>query len=154
MTNEPGTYVLWMHCGSGRELAVGRLGVLRLEPGFYAYIGSAFGPGGLAARIGHHAGIAVRPHWHVDYLRALCPLIEVWFTNDPRRQEHAWANALSTMPNASIPLPGFGSSDCECATHLFRFDHPLTLASFRRSLDPTSIRSVLAAELSSSSRAG
>jgi Uri superfamily endonuclease len=28
------------------------------------------------------------------------------------------------MPDATIPMAGFGSSDCGCPTHLFRFSPP------------------------------
>ena len=151
MTSQPGRCTLWVGCRCGRELVICKLGMLQLKPGSYAYVGSAFGPGGLAARIGHHSGIVVRPHWHVDHLRAACPLIEVWFTSDPRRQEHAWAKALSAIPDVDVPLPGFGSSDCDCTAHLFRFDQPLRLKSFRNRFGAeTSLRSVRATDLTGS----
>lgn len=119
----PGTYALVLACRSQGTISVGRLGPLRLQPGFYVYVGSAFGPGGLAARLRHHVGIAKRPHWHVDYLRAHCELVAVWFAAGPRRREHAWARRLARLPAAQAPFPGFGSSDCSCPTHLFWF-HP------------------------------
>ena len=108
-------------CRTHESISVGRLGVLRLQPGFYVYVGSAFGPGGLAARLRHHVGIAQRPHWHVDTLRARAEIVAVWFTTDPRRREHAWARKIARLPGAQAPFPGFGSSDCDCPTHLFWF---------------------------------
>jgi Uri superfamily endonuclease len=36
------------------RLEIGRLGVYDIVPGYYAYVGSAFGAGGLRARICHH----------------------------------------------------------------------------------------------------
>jgi Uri superfamily endonuclease len=39
---------------------------------------------------------------------------------------------VGRMPGASIPLPGFGSSDCECDTHLFRFEAIPSIRAFRR----------------------
>jgi Uri superfamily endonuclease len=51
-----------------KRLSVGRLGEFDLVPGFYAYVGSAFGLGGLRARIGHHPESTAEPHWHIDYL--------------------------------------------------------------------------------------
>jgi Uri superfamily endonuclease len=118
---EPGTYALVLACCSHESISVGKLGVLCLHPGFYVYVGSAFGPGGLAARLRHHVGIAQRPHWHVDTLRARCEFIAVWFTTDPRRREHTWARKIARLPGAQAPFPGFGSSDCACLTHLFWF---------------------------------
>jgi hypothetical protein len=37
-------------------IRVGRLGNLRLQRGYYVYIGSALGPGGVHGRLGHHIG--------------------------------------------------------------------------------------------------
>ena len=50
----PGTYALVVRVSGRSEIAVGKLGVLAAQPGFYVYVGSAMGPGGLAARIGRH----------------------------------------------------------------------------------------------------
>ncbi len=49
---------------------IGRRGELRLQPGFYIYLGSALGPGGVRARLALHFRPCTRPHWHLDYLRA------------------------------------------------------------------------------------
>lgn len=132
LTRQPGTYTLVLRCRQAGSVRVGRLGSIRLESGLYLYVGSAFGPGGLATRIGHHLGISARRHWHIDYLRAVCDLTGVWFTTDPARREQAWAKAVGRMPGASIPLPGFGSSDCECDSHLFRFEAMPSIGAFRQ----------------------
>jgi hypothetical protein len=42
---EPGTYVLLLRSIEHRSIQIGRLGVLHLEPGYYAYAGSALGRG-------------------------------------------------------------------------------------------------------------
>jgi len=47
---------------------VGRLGRVRFPAGWYAYVGSAYGPGGLAARISRHLRPSKPSHWHLDYL--------------------------------------------------------------------------------------
>ena len=52
------------------EIVVGRLGVIQAERGYYVYVGSALGSGGLAARVGRHCRREKRLRWHVDYLRA------------------------------------------------------------------------------------
>jgi len=116
----PGTYALALRCGSRRSVRIGRLGVLQLRPGWYVYVGSAFGPGGLRARIGHHLRVARRPHWHVDYLRRRTRLVAVWYVCGARC-EHEWAQRLGAVPGAAMPLAGFGSSDCHCPAHLFQF---------------------------------
>jgi len=63
-----GTYVLIAFAGQMKRLEIGRLGTFAIVPGFYAYVGSAFGSGGLRARIGHHLESTTAPHWHIDYL--------------------------------------------------------------------------------------
>lgn len=115
----PGTYVLVLKCPRSTRLPVGRLGVLRVEKGYYVYVGSAYGPGGLAARIRHHSQAAARPHWHIDYLRARCEWVDCWFTTDFPQCEHNWAEVMRTFPGAGVPFARFGSSDCDCHAHLF-----------------------------------
>ena len=113
---------------------VGRLGELQLRSGFYVYIGSAHGPGGLRARLAHHLEPSSRPHWHIDYLRTHANPEEVWCCYDPRPWEHEWAQRLGTLPGASIPLAGFGASDCACESHLYFFKGRPSRAAFARSL--------------------
>ncbi len=63
-----GYYVVVFVLGEGFS---GRLGgrSVELEPGVYAYVGSAFGPGGLAARLRRHlCGERRRLWWHIDWL--------------------------------------------------------------------------------------
>jgi len=117
----PGTYTLLLHVDNPRTVAVGRLGTAVLLPGWLLYVGSAFGSGGLAARIGHHLRPTPKPHWHVDYLRAALPLEEIWLCASPLPLEHRFAAALHRAPGSSIPLPRCGASDCRCAAHLFHF---------------------------------
>jgi Uri superfamily endonuclease len=137
ITAQPGTYALVLACRSARPLRIGRLGAVELQPGFYVYVGSAFGPGGLAARLQHHQGIAARPHWHVDYLRAACELMEVWHTTDTAHREHLWAKTVGALSGARVPLPGFGSSDCDCVAHLYTFNRPPLIRAFRHRLGTT-----------------
>jgi Uri superfamily endonuclease len=101
------------------ELDVGRLGRIVLARGWYLYVGSAFGPGGVAARCKHHRRISERPRWHIDYLRAASRLREIWFTHDSRRREHQWAGILRSHMGLEIPSSGFGASDCDCESHMF-----------------------------------
>lgn len=104
-----------------------------MRPGFYVYVGSAFGPGGVKARVSHHLTITPRPRWHIDFLRASSAVDEVWITYDPNRREHQWADVLQRTSGATIPLAGFGSSDCDCKSHLFYFhDRPSKLSFVRR----------------------
>ena len=113
-----GTYLLLLECDRQAELSIGKLGHMMTQPGFYLYVGSAFGPGGIQARINHHAQIALRPHWHIDYLRTKARFAGAWCVYG-FRYEHEWAQALDESDDTVISLIGFGSSDCKCITHLF-----------------------------------
>ena len=117
----PGTYALLLACDQDVEIRIGSLGNLRLQPGWYVYVGSALGPGGLKARVSRHERRSKTLRWHIDYLRAVAAIDEVWYTLDGVRRECLWAEALAQMADCSSPMPGFGASDCSCLTHLFCF---------------------------------
>ena len=106
-----GTYVLISQVSQMKRLSVGRLGKFDLVPGFYAYVGSAFGFGGLRARIGHHLKSTAEPHWHIDYLLQVAIPIEFWYSTAARKLEHHWAELLQDSKSFHMPIPRFGSSD-------------------------------------------
>ena len=114
-----------------RSVKIGKLGTLLLQPGYYVYVGSAFGPGGLKARIAHHKTSAARPHWHIDYLRSILHLKAVWYTYDCKQHEHRWADTLRGLKGARLPLAGFGASDCSCKSHLLLFSTQPPVGPFR-----------------------
>jgi Uri superfamily endonuclease len=126
-----------MNCSSNSKAEIGKLGRLRFQSGFYVYVGSAFGPGGLNARIAHHVKISERPHWHIDYLRPALDLNEIWFTYDSRHREHQWAGVLANFRQTTFPISGFGTSDCRCNSHLFFCDSPPCATGFRRRVHAT-----------------
>ena len=117
--NFAGTYGLMMYLPAFQALTVGRLGTHRFNRGWYIYVGSARGPGGVAARLRHHLGICATPHWHLDYLRPWTRPRLAWAAACTR--EHQWAACLGALPAAVIPLAGFGASDCRCTSHLIYF---------------------------------
>ena len=120
-----GTYLLILHCDKTSLVTVGRLGEIHFPAGWYVYVGSAFGPGGLRGRLMHHLRPLNTCHWHVDYLRRHAVLREVWIDGAGRRLEHQWASALSGRIPAARPIPRFGCSDCTCPSHLVYFrKHP------------------------------
>lgn len=118
INNTKGTYALILECHQEKAIRIGKRGELTLKPGFYVYLGSAFGSGGLTSRLKHHKGISQKPHWHIDYLRKHCKLVAIWFTCDTTKREHDWAQLFMNTAGTSIPLTGFGSSDCQCKSHL------------------------------------
>jgi len=134
MTDAPGTYALLLCAAEEQSIEVGALGDMVVRPGTYVYVGSAFGPGGLRARVGRHARGDGALHWHVDYLRAVTRLEAVWYTHDPERRECTWAEVLRARSGATVPVDGFGASDCACSAHLTRFESVPSLSSFRARL--------------------
>jgi Uri superfamily endonuclease len=132
---QPGSYVLVMRLPQGVDLDVGKLGRFHFAPGWYAYAGSARGPGGLAARVSRHRRSTKAVHWHVDTLLAHAELTTVWYTVGSQKRECDWARALSELPGACVVAPGFGASDCHCQTHLLFFPTPPDCSAFARSVD-------------------
>jgi Uri superfamily endonuclease len=128
----PGTYGLVFKAQQNKRLVIGKLGTLNLQSGYYIYVGSAFGPGGLKARIGHHRKTFSRPHWHIDYLSQYLSPAEVWYTYDATHREDHWSQVLAGIRGVSIPLTGFGSSDCRCFSHLYFFSARPSSNYFRR----------------------
>jgi len=112
-----GTYALILELPTPTEITVGSLGPISFDAPFYLYVGSAFGPGGVGARLRHHLRDAVRPHWHIDYLRRAAGIRDIWVTQDERRLECEWYLAATRLRGASS-IAGFGSSDCTCPSHL------------------------------------
>lgn len=135
--NKPGTYALILKNDAVQVVTVGRLGTLELHPGWYVYVGSALGPGGLAARVGRHIQIEKKRRWHIDYVRPYAELREMWFTHGSERLECQWAQTFAAMPKAELPSPQFGSSDCRCAAHLIWLPGRPSLAAFFRLLGHT-----------------
>jgi len=139
MKKDTGTYALILESKQEFEVTIGKLGRLKGSSGYYVYVGSAFGPGGVKARLKHHRGNASKPHWHIDYLRLKLPFNEVWYTHDHRKRECEWAGLLAGMQGAVIPLPGFGASDCKCMAHLIYFERNPSFRAFRKRLSYSNV---------------
>ncbi len=112
-----GTYTLLIELPGSIELEIGALGMHNLPEGWYAYTGSAFGTGGFS-RIDRHRRVAsgehdVR-HWHIDYLLGH-PATTL---ADVKRQPDTDVECAVAAELPDSPVPGFGSSDCDCPAHL------------------------------------
>nr|WP_204305143.1 GIY-YIG nuclease family protein [Desulfurobacterium thermolithotrophum] len=95
---------------SGREFS--------LKSGYYIYVGSAFGSGGLRKRISRHLKKEKKKHWHLDFIStdSSFKAFEVWVIED-KKVECFLANSISKTEKT---ITGFGSTDCKCPSHLFR----------------------------------
>jgi len=134
LPDRPGTYALILKLPHPTTIGVGQLGRFQFPAGWYAYAGSAHGPGGLVARISRHLRLPKPLHWHVDYLRVCARPIAAWHAVGIRKRECAWAKALARLPGASAPIPRFGASDCCCPAHLIHFAAPPDLKTFARAV--------------------
>ncbi len=118
----PGAYALRFRLDATLEIPVPRLGNPVLAPGCYVYAGSAFGPGGIRARVRRHLNPVKRKHWHVDHLSAAAACIGV--DAYPGGSECDIVAQLLAA-GAEIPASRFGSSDCSaCRAHLVRLAAP------------------------------
>lgn len=117
----PGTYVLVLRSAVARTVAIGRLGTLPLRPDWYLYVGSAFGPGGLLARVQHHSRRPTGISTHLDALpsrhrceKLLCNLPERQF-REP--EQVGYADAIRTSEpwqwdsRAGEPAAGGGNRE-------------------------------------------
>ena len=135
LPDAPGSYVLILRLSKRTPISVGKLGEFVFPSAWYAYAGSARGPGGLGARVArHHRGSETR-HWHIDYVRPHTELIAVWYALGSGKRECQWAAALSELPGAFTTAPHFGSSDCRCPAHLIGFPSSPDVSAFAEGVD-------------------
>ena len=90
--------LLILHLAQPTTITIGKLGTFEFPAGWYAYTGSALGPGGLAARLAYHHRREKSFQWHIDYLLAQADLVEMWWAIDNKRRECIWASALRSIP--------------------------------------------------------
>lgn len=112
----PGVYQLWIELPEPTRLTVGRLGTFDFPPGVYVYTGSALG--GLEQRLARHQRWRKKIHWHIDYLLRHARIVRIVTRATRRRLECSWTEQTLRLPGARTIAPRFGSSDCDCPTHL------------------------------------
>jgi sugar fermentation stimulation protein A len=122
-----GSYLLILRLASEARLKVGGLGDTGFSRGYYVYVGSAMR--NLTQRIERHRRLRKNTFWHMDYLRAVSEFLAAL---PVRSEDDLECEIAASMRNiADWTVPGFGSSDCSCPSHLFGFKtHPMNLAPF------------------------
>jgi Uri superfamily endonuclease len=117
-SNQPGIYTLILHLCGPQKIRIGSLGLLDFAAGFYAYTGSARGPGGLK-RVNRHiqvlTGEKKTRRWHIDYLLPNTVFQEVVITRTVHDLECRIAGCIQETEHA---VPKFGCTDCDCQSHL------------------------------------
>jgi len=108
----PGAYLLSIDLA--KPIRVVRATAAILKPGRYLYAGSAYGPGGLRARIFRHMRRAKSCRWHIDQITRVADVSGARIL--PHGNE---CDLVEQYPEMPVPTPHFGSSDCRhCRSHL------------------------------------
>lgn len=123
LSDSKGAYALALRLDETIAIDLPRVAGDRLSPGWYVYVGSAWGSGGLRARLGRHFRPEKRPHWHVDRLTGRSPEMAALVVAAGR--ECDIAEELLRSHRCEIAAAGFGSSDCRrCESHLLAVRTP------------------------------
>jgi Uri superfamily endonuclease len=116
LPGDPGAYVLTIALAKHLCLNLSQFAGSTLAPGTYAYCGSAYGPGGIRARVARHLRRDKPLRWHVDRLTAAGRIDLVGIRVGGR--ECDLVDEILSF-GGTVVLHGFGSSDCNrCPTHL------------------------------------
>jgi len=120
--SSPGLYIAILAVEGRICKRVGGLGHRCVDPGLYGYVGSARGPGGLRSRIARHAAKEKRVRWHIDYITSdpNTALKIVVYVETRSSLEGELARAFESLECWEPYIEGFGSSDNNSRTHLFR----------------------------------
>ncbi|VVB87229.1 Uncharacterised protein [uncultured archaeon] len=114
-----GVYILILRMKEYKNICVGRLGIIHFRRGYYAYVGSARGPGGFK-RVTRHFDVASGENktrkWHIDHILPYTEVVCAVFVPTSDDVECSVASALATSFEG---IKGFGCSDCHCDTHLY-----------------------------------
>ena len=118
LPREAGAYILLIRLDSALHLDMAAFSGKSLGPGLYVYRGSAYGPGGVRARVSRHLRADKPMRWHVDRLTA-CGQIERVGVRIGGRECDLVSELIL---HRGLPmLPGFDSSDSRASpAHLLR----------------------------------
>lgn len=112
-----GVYVLIVQVTSNTQVRIGSLGLIKFNEGQYAYVGSA--QNNLEKRLKRHRRRRKKKFWHIDYLLSnRQTTIETIYWKDSSKPEEC--NIAAELAKHGSPINGFGSSDCDCKSHLFK----------------------------------
>lgn len=110
-----GSYLLILKLTERKTIKVGKKGDMNFPPGYYIYVGSAMAH--LTPRMERHRRLRKKYHWHIDYLRQEAEFQTALPVRSSVSLECPMAEAIGKI--AEWTIPGFGSSDCSCSSHLF-----------------------------------
>ena len=100
------TYQLYIYLSADVNITIGRHGKYDFPDGYYLYTGSA--RKNLLQRVKRHLRDEKKVRWHIDYL-----LINSFTRIVAVRLSRLQECELNQMVGGTIPVPGFGASDCK-----------------------------------------
>lgn len=115
-----GTYCLIIYLKKNESIKIGKLyDNLEFKKGYYVYVGSAMNS--LTKRIQRHLSKNKKLYWHIDYFlnNENSIIKEVLFNKSHNKIECELANLINKNGKE---IPKFGSSDCNCNSHLIYFE--------------------------------
>ncbi len=115
---DSGCYILILRLEEDSRIMTGGLGNVLFRKGYYLYAGSA--RIALTKRMERHARKRKNLFWHIDYLREKASYYKALAIRTESDIECALAADLKRISDWSVP--GFGCSDCSCASHIFGMD--------------------------------
>jgi sugar fermentation stimulation protein A len=122
-----GCYMLIIGLDKCKHVTIGKLGTISFDAPYYIYVGSAMS--NLNERINRHKRKNKRMFWHIDYLLKEAKLLHALPIRSEIDLECSVSKDISNISDDSII--GFGSSDCLCVSHLYKFhDNPLNNKKF------------------------
>ncbi|MFX1392912.1 MAG: DUF123 domain-containing protein [Promethearchaeota archaeon] len=123
-----GSYILVIFLNFDTHIKIGKLANVFFKKGYYYYVGSAMGnssSSSLENRIKRHLRFPEQKknHWHIDYLleNNEAKIIKIWLIPNKKKLECVLAKELIEV--SGVYIKNFGSSDCNCKSHLIYFEN-------------------------------
>jgi sugar fermentation stimulation protein A len=135
VTEDRGIYLITLFLQEDKNVHTGALGQLLYRRGWYVYVGSA--KRGLSSRIHRHLSRRKTCRWHIDYLSLAADSLRGYSSARTRAypiytdRDLECELARSVQDAGGAGVDQFGSSDCSCKSHLFRFEkNPIQIPAF------------------------
>lgn len=112
-----GVYLTFFRKHEAEQVEIGALGNFTFQEGLYIYAGS--GRNSIEKRVERHFTSQENKFWHIDYFSEAAEPVDYFILPEESSYECRMASILEKFCE---PVPEFGSSDCDCESHLFRFE--------------------------------
>ena len=121
-----GTYILIIFFQEDTKISVSSLGTIPFKKGYYFYVGSAMGNTGSATLINRVKRHVLPPekkkiHWHIDHLLKNEKSLLIRIILIPSTQYLECIIVQELLSVSDNYIENFGSSDCNCKSHLLYF---------------------------------